>query len=221
MAPFKEERGDARRASRHTLYSMSTQVAGGWINHTLVHEVMYVPEESKAVRTMGQSYGTGRNSRQTQLFPERETFAQEAQDLSDETQEDLCDDEGLELSGYPKPTITPSETQRVFTNSASSRLVESQEPAQLSSSRSSSTLKAQLSQQQTPPLPTSNPPDTDSDESSAKSGSKRLKPSLPQPSQTLATRSSFPLVSSSGKKTSTQAKASPSARRRSTVTRAK
>lgn len=173
MAPFKEERGESPKATRHTLYSMSTQVAGGWINHTLVHEILYVPETTPQVQGVGQGNGSQRHGQHARLrqasFEEwvlEQNAARKTQEATPPTKEEEGCVENPGSSGSRPTTTQQSESPKV--DSKRSRWASRQHSGRSLENSLSPSTHPKISPRQA--SPTHKTQATDFEESSAKSG---------------------------------------------------
>jgi len=144
MAPFKEERGGA--PVRRILYSLSWQVAGGWINTTVVAETAWIddaPQQSQAVHPVGQGDGRRSDRRQTSLpwYPEPYGHIQDQAAQAPQKEEEACPDElNQESSGSRPVTNSPSTTSRYSRGLRRSQLTSRRRrPTPQEKSRSSST----------------------------------------------------------------------------------
>lgn len=182
MAPFKEERGASAKPTRHTLYSMSQQLSdGGWINHTLIHEVTYVPPEGGLeVPHVGGRDAQGRHGwrpriqRQVELFDEEPGAYSNAKAAPPPQKEAPCVENDLESAGSRRTSTTDwqlrqSQRQALSTPAPSSSHTRDQPSRSPRTPKLSPSSKTTTARTQSPKRPrrsaTSKTRGTDSDES--------------------------------------------------------
>jgi len=174
MALSKEERGGA--PVRRTLFSQSQQIAGGWLNTTVVCELRYVPDEGQQVHTMVKGYGRRSDSRQTRLQyspTEDDNNQQENAQASQEEEawlEGLADDpesSGSQTQTFSASTVRPTTPSR--TRSSCTTLLPLTSETRSPRSYPSSRMSPQTRWRQQQLYQTSSHPGTDSDVSSARS----------------------------------------------------
>lgn len=176
MAPSKEERGSV---ARRTLFSQSQQIAGGWLNATVVLELRFVPVEGQQVHPLDKGDDSGSYRRQTglQLSAEDRQKAEEAQAAQEEEGkwlEGLADAPGS--CGYPTQTSSQSTQQQQTTaHTRRSRMTSSRSTQETPSSPScqSSKTSQQTRSRQLQLYQTSSRPAIASDESLERSSSQQ------------------------------------------------
>lgn len=220
MAPFKEERGESPKVTRHTLGTFAFQLGdGGTVSTTIIHEITYVPpEKGQTVHRMVETHGR-RGDRRTRgdqidwlegLEDEDDSF-KEAQAKtptpSPAQQEERCVNPGL--YGSRQIFSTDSDQPGAPSEWAPSRPLDKLHSKSLRELGIPLPRSSVLSKTDKPPsrrlrealFQTSRIPDTDSAESSESSSYKLQK----DPSQTKIsgpTRLSRPVSSSSESTTS-------------------
>lgn len=186
MAPFKKERGERPKVTRHTLYSHSHTTGDGYvITNQVINEITIVPPDRKIVRPLEQ--GDGRRSDRRQALLWEDKIFEEAPPASQvpwyQKEAGLkCDDDALGLYGSPtqdKTATTSPElpsTQPTTARSHSRSMSQPMEPTSLESSAWSPTSRqAWHLQGASPPSPISNQVATGSDDSSEKSSAPQTK----------------------------------------------
>lgn len=230
MAPFKEERGESPKVTRHTVGTYSTQLGdGGWLTTTIVHELSYLPPTRKPVRTLEQGDGRWGDRRQTQLpwftFEDEEATPQAAPAPQQEAGLAWHDPDARGLYGSRSTDSTDSEArpaaeQHRSSNQESSdslpRFRAALEALTRTSSQSSST-HSPTSVNSPEASPTQSKAHTASEESSAKSSLGSTKVATPERRR----KSSQPQASSSSGRTSTQVRAPSSRSTRTSKTTAR
>lgn len=230
MAPFKEERGESPKVTRHTVGTYSTQLGdGGWLTTTIVHELSFVPPTRKPVRTLEQGDGRWSDRRQTKLpwftFEDEEATPQAAPAPQQEAGLAWHDPDARGLYGSRSTDSTDLEAPREPVQQASSKVgsrdslprfqAELDQLTRTSSQSSSTHSPTSVNSREA--SPTQSKAHTASEESSAKSSLVSTKVATPERRR----KSSQPQASSSSGRTSTQVRApsSPSTRTRRTTGR--